>query len=182
MIVSPRHHQWSEVGHIVRKLMPASAMICWLFFSSSLHVMSSLSHFWPPISFAVIFFCAAFAPRLMPYFVLFVLGLLHDIIAMQPFGLAALQFVALRILITTQGRLITSFPFVMQWAVFSMATLLLLLAQWIVMGMHLGHVFPLSFATFPWLSVTALYPLVHRLLYPIYRNITLYEKRKQGWT
>lgn len=183
MIVGKSHSLRSADAYAsLLRATPVLLCFLWLCFTSTLHVMPTLSVFWPPISLAIIFFCAAYAPRMMPYSMCLAFGLLHDIIAMQPLGLTALQYVAMRILMTTQGRLLTSLPFWMHWAVFSMAALLLLLIQWVVMGVHLSAVFPLYFATFPWLAVTALYPAIHRLLYPIYHHVMLHDKRKQGWS
>lgn len=181
MIVQSRHHAFRDTFHLLQHCVPALVMAIWLCLSNTMLAMPSLTHFWPPLSFGVIFFCAGYAPRLLPYSFLLLMGIAYDALALQPIALTAIQYMALRILITTQGRLLTSLPFWMQWAVFSMSLLTLLLIQWIVMGLHHNGVFPLSFAFLPWLSATALYPLIHRTLYPIYTRIVTYEKVKQGW-
>lgn len=182
MIVTHRHHITQDVLHLFMRAIPACLIFCWVCFSHTLNIIPSFAPFWPPLSFAIVFFCATYAPRLLPYSALIILGILHDALALQPIALTAIQCVALRILVTTQGRLLISLPFWMQWVVFSMAALTLLLSQWIFMGLTLSAAFPLSFAFLPWLSVTALYPLIHRILYPIYHRITIHEKIKQGWS
>ncbi len=160
---------------------PVLFILCWIPLSLAIYPIAELQRVWPELAVVVIFFYALFRPGLMPYGALFVLGLFHDSLTLQPLGLSSVQFMAMRALTCFQSRLLMQLPFWMQWAVFASALLALQLSSWIVIGLYQSAIFPLMPLFSQWLVTIACYPFMHRVMYAHYHWLNTMDRTRQQW-
>jgi len=90
-------------------------------------------------SWMVVYYWSLFRPNVLPFILLFVAGLIQDIMVGFPMGVSALSFLLIRIVVTVCRRFITAHQFWVVWAGFAITTLTLVVMTWSIMNVFFDH-------------------------------------------
>lgn len=131
----------------------------------------------PAFPLIAAYYWGLFREQLMPYWFLFVLGLLQDALMGLPLGASSLVFLMFRMLVVTQKRLIARETFWGLWVGFLLMSLIAFAGYWLVLSLYHDAWLPLRASMMQWLLTAASYPLIHVLFTRLYR---LLPKEKQG--
>lgn len=123
-----------------------------------------------PLTLVAIYYWSLFRPDLLPYSMVFLLGILQDILHGAPLGLNALVMVLVSLIIRNQARFLTSQGFVVQWLGFLMVVFADAMLQWFLHSMHAGQILAISHGLLRALLGAAIYPFLDRfILLPVHR-------------
>jgi rod shape-determining protein MreD len=125
----------------------------------------------PSFTCMTIYYWCLFRPSLMPYWFLFLLGLLQDILLGLPLGASPLVFILFRISVISLQRLFGKETFWGIWVWFSILTAFASLGVFSIMGLIQHEWIPLNSAVIQWVLTVACYPLVHGLFTRIYKRL-----------
>jgi rod shape-determining protein MreD len=126
---------WQRLDGGLRAAMPSATALFLALLGVSAWPLPHLGPVMPPLAFIALFYWAAHRPDLFPPIVAFFLGLLNDFINGGPLGLSALLFTVAHQIIWRQRGLFAGHSFFILWLGFALAAALLMLAQWVLMGL-----------------------------------------------
>lgn len=124
-----------------------------------------------PFFLMAVYYWSIYRPALIPPWLIFLIGLLLDLLSGLPLGLNAAIFLLCRMAVTDQRRFLASQNFVMLWIGFTLVHICFVLAQWLVFSLihrqwfpflETGFVVVLGIALFP--AVCVFLHLTHRVL------------------
>ncbi|MCC6597610.1 MAG: rod shape-determining protein MreD [Alphaproteobacteria bacterium] len=127
-----------------------------------------------PFFLMAVYYWSIYRPALVPPWMVFLSGLLLDLLSGLPLGLNALLFVLCRWAAVDQRRYLTSQNFFIVWIGFAFLNVAYVLAQWFVFLLVYRHFYPFSEIGFSLALGTALFPAIyifmhlsHKLLQPV---------------
>jgi len=115
-----------------------------------------------PFLMITVYFWAAYRPNILPPLLVFILGLLADIITGAPIGVGAIILVLMNWAISSQRAFLSAQSFPMVWLVFGMVYAVITVLQWLVFGLvqlqwsSITHIMPQYLAgliAFPFVSI-----------------------------
>ena len=118
----------------------------------------------PLLCLCGIFFWSIHRPDLLGNGLVFVLTIVLDATAGLPLGLTALALFATRLVLLAPPRFLVGRSFLVIWACFCPAVVLLLTLRWLLASLYFQHVFAFRPTAFVMLLTVAAYPLVSLLL------------------
>lgn len=176
---------WNEnLTAALRLSVPCLLMALFLLLSAIAMPFPVAGHIKPPLLLIAIYYWSVFRPTLVPFWFVFVLGVIMDFIGGLPIGLHALTYLALTWIVRDQRRFLLAQPFAVIWLVFVFVAFAALHAQWALFGAtqwQWGALQPvwwsigLSIAFFP--VIYFILYLVHRILPTPSMPITLRSKK-----
>ncbi|MCP5362322.1 MAG: rod shape-determining protein MreD [Hyphomicrobiales bacterium] len=110
-------------------------------------------------------------PRLIPSWLVLVMGLWLDVLSGLPVGVNALLLVGLRMLVVSQRRLLSREPFLSVWLAMAAALLLYHLLQWLVLSGLNRFPYPVLPVVVQWLLTVLCYPCIHAMSDRLYRAL-----------
>ncbi|MCE2927315.1 MAG: rod shape-determining protein MreD [Rickettsiales bacterium] len=125
--------------------------------------MDGLSQFMPLVYMPVVFFWAVHYPRHMPYWLVFVAGLLIDAIGGQPLGVSSLLMMGFLIVLHRRYKTIHKEGFVLQWAMFALILGGMFICQWLIMAIYHQMLMSPIHGLIQWFLTLCLYPLLHQV-------------------
>ena len=134
--------------------------------------ISGLSSVMPLIHLVPIYIWSVLHARHMPLWGAAIIGFIADSATGLPFGLSALIYCSLIILIRSQRKYILKEGFLGMWGYFSLMIVLTQISFWIVLSLSYGHMAPVSNALLQAVFSTLAYPLLHGLLHPLVDKIS----------
>lgn len=157
---------------LARKIPPYALMLAFLFLNS-VHVP-----FIPggavkaPLFLMGLYYWSIFRPGMFPPWLVFIAGILADLIGAVPLGLNACVFLLVHWTISDQRRFLMGQSFVVIWIGFLIVCSAALLFQWLVFGL-VNQAWPMpGQLVFSILLGGALFPLLYVLLNWTYRVMT----------
>ncbi len=123
----------------------------------------------PPLALMAIYYWALHRPDLLRPSMVFVIGLLNDIINYLPLGLSAFLFIATHQLLFRQRRYFVGHSFYMMWFGFILTVLAVMLLQWILLGLVHWQLAPLLPVLMQILFAMVFFPLPCWLLIGLQR-------------
>lgn len=139
-----------------------STLLCILVSAISLPV-PGIAQFFPSLGLASVFFWSLYRPWLVPYAVVFALGLVQDALTGEPLGMHVLIFLIMRIITAANAKLVSPEVFPTVWLGFMALSTALALLHWILASVYMLNLFfPLA-AVVQWALTIAFYPLLHYL-------------------
>ncbi len=118
----------------------------------------------PLLCLCGIFFWTIQRPDLLGNGLVLVLTIVLDATAGLPLGLTTLALFATRLILLAPPRFLAGRSFVVIWACFSLAVVLLLTLRWLLTSLYFEHLFAFRPTAFMMLLTIAAYPLVSLLL------------------
>ncbi len=125
-----------EKLHLFIRISIAYMLMFFLFtlnlisFSTPLYVVIDI-----PFVYAVLYYWAIYRPSLLPPFVVFVFGLIFDLIIGLPVGLSAFVMLIVRQLVADQRLFLTGQPFTVIWLGFAIVSGVALSVHWALYGL-----------------------------------------------
>jgi len=143
-------------------LIPALiTLVLTIFFLSSKHV-GGLSHFMPLLPLIPVFYWGMAQARDMPYWFVFLLGLLMDAVTGLPLGLSSLLYIAFLILLHSQRKYIYKEGFVMKWAFFAALLAAPNILSCLMLWLFYAYLPALTPVLLQWLLTVCCYPVMHK--------------------
>lgn len=133
----------------------------------SKHV-AGLSHFMPLLPLIPIFYWGMMHAREMPYWFVFLFGLIMDAVSGLPLGLSSLLYVVLLALLHTQRKYIYKEGFVVKWGYFSLVLAVVDGLEWIILSLFHGQAQGVWPVLLQWLLTVGCYPVLHTLFDALY--------------
>ena len=93
----------------------------------------------PMLNIIVIFYWTVYRPDLVPPFVLFLIGLIDDVVMGTPLGLMACVFVLLYGVTLTQRQFFIGKPFYVTWLGFSIISAFCICLIWVLVALFAGR-------------------------------------------
>jgi rod shape-determining protein MreD len=140
-----------------------------------------------PFFLMALYYWTIFRPSLLPVWLVFLIGLLLDILSGLPLGLNAIIFIVCRIVILDQRRFLMSQSFFMNWLGFSILNSAYQVSQWLLFSLlalrwisfqDLWPPLVLGILFFPVISVVL--HLTHKILPPHISQAAGYNTQRKG--
>lgn len=158
---------WTERAEAgVRLVAPFSLMAVLFIFSAISFTFPVTGSVKAPLLLMAIYYWAIYRPTLLPVWLIFLAGLLMDLISNLPLGLTALVFVLAQWIVIDQRRYLMGQSFLMIWIGFAIVSAAVALIQWGLFGLLSGSRWPSPRPLgFSFLFGVALFPLISLLLH-----------------
>ncbi|MCB9959128.1 MAG: rod shape-determining protein MreD [Rhodospirillaceae bacterium] len=114
----------------------------------------------PLVPLMAIYYWAIHRPDLMPYTLVFAVGLLHDTLTGGPLGVHSLLFLAVHVPLARRQRLLAGRSFLVLWCGFLVVATAFVTVEWLVYSLYFMDLMPLEQTVFRALLTGAAYPLV----------------------
>ncbi len=141
-----------------------------LFFLAAKHI-SGLGHFMPILPLIPVFFWGMTHARDMPYWYVFVLGIVLDAVMGMPMGLSSLLYIFFLILLHAQRKYIHKEGFMIKWGYFAGLLAVTCSLNWIALTIFNSR----SESFFPgflqWFFTVCCYPFMHKGFEALYEYI-----------
>lgn len=163
---------FSEKIRLFGRISAAYVLIALCFILDHLYYGNTLlQEIKPSFMVAIIFYWSVYRPTLIPSWLVFLLGVISDVMTGLPLGFQALSFVLLQWLVSTQRKVFVGQSFLTVLFGFGVVSVAFYCFQWLLLSvllfsfanpMSLAFKAALSFLTFPLLQL--LFRFVHSFL------------------
>ncbi len=123
-----------------------------------------LDNLFPFLSLLAVYYWCIYKPQLMPVSMVFILGLLQDLLSGGPLGMMALALILVRTLVMGQGRQLPERGFLFNWLVFFIFALLFGLTTWTIASIYLKETQNLWNVLGQSMLTIAIFPVIFWLL------------------
>ncbi|MBL4802204.1 MAG: rod shape-determining protein MreD [Emcibacter sp.] len=96
-----------------------------------------LDNIFPFLSLIGVYYWSIFKPHLIPVSLVFMLGVLQDILSGGPLGMTALLLILVRIFVVRQGSRFLEREFLFNWLVFIFVAVVFGLLNWIIASLYI---------------------------------------------
>ena len=118
-----------------------------------------------PFLIMAIYYWSVFRPTLLPFWLVFIVGILVDLLSALPVGMTAFLFIIVRWLVVDQRRFLMGQPFIMMWSGFVVVLLIVALLEWLLFGLVLKDMQSAEPAVVFVALGSALFPVVSIILH-----------------
>lgn len=162
---------WTRLDLMARRLTPFLITITLVIVAQvPMHLPAAIS-IAPAFALIAVYFWGLHQPDLIPAPVVFLIGLLQDILTGVPFGLNAFILLVVYGIVVSQRRFFFGKSFAVLWWGFATLSLVIGALQWIAMSILMGQFLSIGPLLVEYLATAALYPLVAYILVLTHRNI-----------
>jgi len=157
------------------KLLFLYLFIFILIFLSSLPLyLPDISNVFPLIDVTIIYYWCLYRPRRMPYWFVFFIGILQDILMGLPPGITAFTNLVLKAILDYQRDRLLGQAFVVIWSFFLLATFFIFFIKWLLFAIVLEHVLAhIGIIAVQLLLTFFIYPLLHKVFRVIDKRVVL---------
>lgn len=160
---------WQKLDHTGRNLLPFAVTVLMMLLAMAPTQVPGLSALAPPLTLMAVFYWAIHRPDLLRPIVVFLIGLLQDLLSGLPLGLSALVFTLAYWAVLTQRRFFLGNSFLLLWWGFGMVAFAAAAVQWIVYSLSFVTVLTVRPVLFQAMLAIAIFPLPAWLLMRIHR-------------
>lgn len=160
-----------KLDYLSRMILPALTTVILLLLTMLPMGMSGIAYFLPDICLISIYYWSIFRPSTMPFWFLFLLGILRDALFGSLLGLSSLVFIFFRVIVLMQQRYLFKETFTAMWFSFAGATALGLLLLWMLASAYSGTLLSLEAAFMQWVFTCGAYPLAHSGFGYVYKHL-----------
>lgn len=160
---------WQKLDQTGRNLLPFAVTVLMMLVAMAPTHVPGLAAIAPPLTLISVFYWAIHRPDLLRPSVVFVLGVLQDLLTGMPLGLSALVFTIAYWVVLTQRRFFLGNSFLLLWWGFGMVALSAAAIQWAVYSLTFVTVMGVRPAAFQALLAIAIFPLPAWLLMRLHR-------------
>ncbi len=157
----PFHH---AMLYRLQKTVPCISILGLTILMSLNFQVSYTGYYMPHLVLLAIYYWSLFYPSLMPYWLIFLLGLLFDIIFGLPFGASSLQFLILSWITKSQRDTVMKQPFITMWGISCLILIVAALIQWAVNSLYYKQLYQISDVLIQFMLTATIYPLFHKLM------------------
>ncbi len=159
-----------RIGQVSGKAFPATFTLIFLLLSIVLSRIPGFGQVMPLFTLINIYYWSMFYAGALPYWFLFILGLLQDTLTGQPLGFSSFINIVFAWMLADRMRIQSAPSFAVAWLKFAASACAVILLQWVVIGIYYGRILPLNIPALQWLSSCLAYPLMHVFLTCTYRK------------
>lgn len=141
-----------------------------LFFLAAKHI-SGLNHFMPILPLIPVFFWGMTHAREMPYWFVFLLGIIMDAVMGVPLGLSSLLYIFFLILLHAQRKYIHKEGFMIKWGYFAALLGVICSLNWVALTIFNSHSESLFPGVLQWFFTVCCYPFMHKGFEELYEYI-----------
>jgi len=124
---------WQRLDSGARLTLPFTTTLLFVFLGVVVWPLPYLGAVAPPLGLIALYYWAIHRPDLLRPGMVFVIGLLNDVINMLPLGLSALLFVAAHQLVLRQRRFFAGHSFFMMWFGFILMIVIVMMSEWVLL-------------------------------------------------
>ncbi len=143
-----------------------------VFFLSSKHI-PGLGHVMPLLPTVPIFYWGMSHAREMPYWFVFMIGMVMDAVMGTPMGLTSLVYMAFMLLLHAQRKYIHREGFVVKWGYFALLLGATGSLNWFGLALFRVQTEGLGLAFVQWGLTVCCYPVMHRMFDSLYEFINM---------
>lgn len=164
--MGPYYSLTDRFEFLVRMALPYGFMLL-VFFLELVSVPYPLAAFFKgPLLLMIIYYWSVYRPSLIPPWLVFMAGLVFDLIAGAPYlGLSAILFLVCRMVVVDQRRFLTGQAFPMVWIGFGALNLAFHILQWGTFSALSGTWVPVREFGAPLFLGMVIFPLFYLLLH-----------------
>lgn len=125
----------------------------------------------PVIPLVIVFFWSVYGPDYLPPFVVFIIGILQDLLVGGPIGLWAAVYLATQYIVMSQRSYFLGREQKVVWLGFAFAAAGAGIILWLVMCLMSGAVLPVAYPALQLLTTVLIYPLFGSLFGALHRRV-----------
>ncbi len=164
----------------LQSVLPGVLTVALLIAGAANFQLPGAAEFIPSFSVMAIFFWVIYAPRFMPQWLCFLLGILQDALNGAVLGQSAAINLVLWGVIYSQRRFLIKESFSVLCGIFAITSLLCSILAWLVFSLVNGRIFFTPSILMQWLFTIGCYPLAHWIFSNIYLAMVR-NFRYAGW-
>lgn len=132
-----------------------------ILYLSAKHI-SGMAHFMPALPLIPVFYWGMMQAREMPYWFVFMVGLVIDAVSGLPLGLSSLLYVFFLVLLHMQRKYFHKEGFVIKWGYFALLLGATSAMNWAMLSLFNSRAENFLPAIIQWLLTVGCYPALHR--------------------
>ncbi len=154
------------------KVTPAAFTVIMLLFGAVFCRIPGGCPIMPLFTVINIYYWSVFCPGILPYWFLFLIGIVQDTLNGVPLGVSSLINMLFALVIIRRFRTFNHMSFVVVWLRFITLSAFVMMLIWLVTDLYQGRaVLPARYQFLQWLSSCLAYPFMHFILTHIYRAL-----------
>ncbi|MCH2547410.1 MAG: hypothetical protein MK052_07365 [Alphaproteobacteria bacterium] len=157
-----------KIDQYARMLLPAICTLLLLLFSLLRIGFAGLAHFPIDVCLISIYYWTIFRPSTMPFWFVFILGIVRDSLMGTPLGISSLVFILFRLIILSQQRYLVKETFWATWFGFGWVLVPALVFNWLLSSAYAKSFIPITPVMMQWVFTFGLYPLLHIVFNALY--------------
>lgn len=158
--IRPRPNLWRQLDMSARRGFPATVAALMLLLAGAPFGIAGQAQIQVAIAFASVFFWSLFRPQSMPPWIVFLLGVLIDLLGFAPLGVGVLILLALHGFALRWRRFLVRQGFGLVWLGFVALATGAAAVQWVLTSALSLRVLPVAPAAFLAVFAVGLYPLL----------------------
>lgn len=174
--IRPRRSLGQRLDRAARLGLPAGSTIIGMVLLAAPLGMPGQAQLMPAFTLAAIFFWTLFRPASVPPPLVFVIGLLADILGEMPLGSSVLVLLLTQLLVTRSRRFLPQKGFLFVWLVFVAVAAVAAALQWALACLMDWAIYPPIAALFQFLLSAGLYPMLATAFTRAHRTIAAPER------
>lgn len=174
--IQPRPSLGRRLDVTARRAFPAITTFLLLLLATAPLNLPGQAQLQPAVLICAVFFWSLFRPASLPPPLVFVLGLLADLIGLMPPGVMIFTLLAVQAVVLRGRRVLARQGFLLVWAALIVLAGAVALIGWGLASVLLWQVLPTGPALFQWALTVALYPLLAALFTRAHRTLAAPER------
>gem|GEM_PF-216666 len=171
--------------YYARMALPGLGTLMFFLLSLAPIGLAGMGDFPPDIILISIYYWTIFRPAAIPFWLVFLLGILRDALFGIALGMSSLIFIFFRLLVLSQQRYLVKETFWAMWVGFGLIIVPVLFAQWALASAYEKELLRPGASFMQWCFTFGLYPLLHVAFNALYRFLpdnTMSNVRRPGGT
>ena len=174
--IRPRTTLGRRLDIAARHAFPAGCTILLMLLTEAPFGFADQAVLLPAVTLACVYFWSLFRPATMPPPVVFMIGLLFDLLGYLPIGVGVLILLAVHGLALRWRRVLTRLGFLSAWLVFAGFAAGAAALGWMLTALLTFRLLPIAPALFQAVLTTALYPALAILFIHAHRGVAAPER------
>lgn len=162
--------RWQKLDQAGRRATPGVLSLLLVLFGAAPLYAPYYGPVAPVLPLIAVYYWSVHRPDLMPFWLVFLIGLLQDILTAGPTGLWAMILLACQWLLMGQRRFVVGRPFLLIWLGFVAVAAMALTLEWLASSAYHVAVMPTEPALFRALLTIALFPALFWLFVLVHRG------------
>lgn len=168
-----------KIDHFARMLLPGICTLLLLILSLLQIGLAGLARFPIEVCLIAIYYWTVFRPTAMPFWFVFVLGVIRDSLMGGALGISSLTYLLFRLIVLTQQRMRMNDTFWATWLGFGMVMVPALTFHWLLASAFARQLLPVGDLLMQWIFTFGFYPLLHILFNALYSFLPGLQSRKK---
>ena len=147
-----------RMDHVARAVFPVLVTLALVMAGTLRSGIPDLSPVVPMLSLIAVYYWSVHMPRLMPFWAVFLIGLLQDFLSGGPLGVATVTLMCVSAFISWRRRAFIGASFVVIWGIFMFVAAGAFVVLWLLTSLAMLQMLDPQPAVFQYLMTLAVYP------------------------